>query len=444
MRTRKSAPSKTAQQQQDSDQTPSQSQSQSQPSKTLTPADRPSKTFILPSSRNDDNARFVQLPNPRTGELTRYYFSPDRGVYEFTVVASPGHHARSILFTNNTAGSGNGKSKSNLPDSPSENESAAGSISKTAELLIATPIDILFFMIPLLTDSGPTKGQHGLFQPLGDIIDSHDELPKHLRHVLYHDSFRESLTARVEAICDSVEAGDEKMFRLSETKLLKELLAKGERMVAQGMPVSLEERFVRQALTKPLMAVDRKEPETTAPKIQPPDGGDSQEKEDTPSASTAATTATSTSTPSGAETPATETTTTPDDSSPPEDVTHLLRLSTALSLLKKSYLSDSLCAKIDSMLDAPESPIDFKPLTEYLKHIADLRSEALASRNLGDFSRKRGLEDDDVGESRAEKKRRLEEDEKKQKAAESKGVKDLRKVNTSGMKKMSDFFGKRS
>jgi Ydr279p protein family (RNase H2 complex component). len=47
----------------------------------------------------------------------------------------------------------------------------------------------------------------------------------------------------MEAVCDTVEAGDEKMFRLSEDKLLKELISKAQRLAAQGLPTSLEERF---------------------------------------------------------------------------------------------------------------------------------------------------------------------------------------------------------
>lgn len=51
-------------------------------------------------------------------------------------------------------------------------------------------------------------------------------------------------------------------------------------------------------------------------------------------------------------------------------------------------------------------------------------------------------DDDEAIESRAEKKRKKEEDEKRKKAGESRGVKDLKKVDTTGMKKLSDFFGK--
>lgn len=417
MRTRSAAPSKPAQA----------SEPETTP-KALRPASRPSKTFILPSGTSDD-ARFVQLPNPRSGELTRYYFCPKLGVYEFTVVASPSHHPRSILFAH---GPGDRRSS----EDASGPGPGAGSISKMAELLVATPIDILFLMIPLLSASGRTKG---LFQPLDDIIDSHD-LPKHLRSVLYNSAFREAIQTRVEAVCDSVEAGDEKMFRFNEEKLLTELIAKAERMVAQGIPVSLEERFICQALVTPMMAVKREDPVTSgAASNGAQDNGESPEKQETPSAADM-TTASST-TPSGEDTPVTEPAS--DSQTTPESVVHLLRVSTALDLIKKSYLSQHLCATVDAMLAAPESPIDFKPLTDHLKHIADLRAEALASRSLGDFSRKREA-DDDAAESRADKKRRLEEDEKKKKAGESRGVKDLKKADTSGMKKMSDFFTRAS
>ena len=51
-------------------------------------------------------------------------------------------------------------------------------------------------------------------------------------------------------------------------------------------------------------------------------------------------------------------------------------------------------------------------------------------------------EEDDAVETRAEKKRREEEEVKRKKAGESRGIRDLKKVDTKGMKKMSDFFGK--
>ncbi|KAE8150564.1 ribonuclease H2, subunit B [Aspergillus avenaceus] len=386
-------------------------------------AEIPSKTFILPSSASDE-ARFIQLPNPQTGELTRYFFCPKLGIYEFTVIASSGQSPRSVLFTSNSENSASAERPSNPPKI---------SITKNAQLLVATPIDSLFFLIPLLSPtSSPSKG---LFQPLDDIIDSQDDLPKHFRHILYDEAFRNTLQARAEAICDSVEAGDEKMFRFSEEKLLKELIAKAERMIAQGLPASLEERFVRQALATPLMAVKRDDATTNGASAKGnADGEEPQEDKETPATST------SVSSPSGDSTPMTEPS--PDEPKASDDVARLLRLSTALTFMKESYLPTTLCTKIDGKLSSSESPIDFKPMHDHLKHVAKLRAEAVASRSLGDFDRKRGVDDDEAEDSRAEKKRRKEEEEKRKKTGESRGVRDLKKVNTTGMKKMSDFFTK--
>ncbi|KAJ5584483.1 uncharacterized protein N7459_004283 [Penicillium hispanicum] len=396
--------------------------------KTLTPAEKPSKTFILPASTSD-NARLLSLPNPQSDELTRYFFCPERGLFEFTVVTASSHAPRSVLFTPNSLQSTNASENENAP-------AATASISKKADLLIATPIDSIFFLIPLFTSSA--KSGRSLFQPLDDIIDSNDGLSPHLRHVLYDDVFRSTLLARAEAICDTVEAGEENMFRFSEMKLLKELLGKAERMAANGLPASLEERFIRQALAAPLMSVKRDDVPTSQVSNDGAASSKSEERQDSPS--TVATTATpSVSTPAGESTPVPQ----PlgDESAPSYHIHHLLRISTALSFMKDSYLAQALSSRMDELLASSESPVDFEPLTSRLKELADLRAEALASRTLSDFSRKRSLDDEEV-EARAEKKRRKEEEEKKSKAAESRGVRDLKKVNTTGMKKMSDFFTK--
>ncbi|KAJ5287578.1 hypothetical protein N7478_003264 [Penicillium angulare] len=396
--------------------------------KTLTPAEKPTKTFILPSSPSAD-ARLLSLPNPQSGELRHYFFCPQRGLYEFTVVGAPPYQARSILFTPSAR-----ESSSQTDEAPATPPS---SISKSADLLVATPIDSIFFLVPLLFAS--SKAGQTLFQPLDDIIDSNDDLPPHFRNVLYDDKFRPTLLARAEAICDTVDAGDEKMIRFNESKLLKELIAKSERMTAQGLPVSLEERFIRQALAAPLMSVKR-EDASTSQKLNDNGGEANKPNESSDSPSTTETTTTpSVSTPAGESTPASQ--------PPGEEITsdatiaRLLRISTALSYMKESYISNDLCSRIDKLLASPESPLDFKPLTDRLKELVELRAKAHASRNMSDFTLKRGLDDEEV-ESRAEKKRKKDEEEKKAKASESRGIRDLKKVNTTGMKKMSDFFGK--
>jgi len=377
--------------------------SETEQKKTLTPAEKPSKTFILPSSTSA-NARLLSLPHPQSGELTRYFFCPERGIFEFTVVASPSTSPRSILFTTTRQTTNASPEEETLPQTTT--------IAKKAELLVATPIDPIFFLISLF--SATSKSGQALFQPLDDIIDSNDDLPQHLRNVLYDETFRDTILKRAEAICDTVEAGDEKMLRFSETKLLNELAAKAQRMATQGLPASLEERFVRQPLAPPLMSVKREDALTGQTPIQEDETSTSEDRQDTPS--TVATSATtSVSTPAGESTPVPQ----PSAENPTSDnIVHLQRISTALSFIKDSYIPASLCSRIDELLASPESPLDFKPLTERIKEIAALRAEALASRTLTDFSRKRGLDDEEV-EARAEKKRKKEDEEKKAKAAES-------------------------
>ncbi|AEO64255.1 uncharacterized protein THITE_2037220 [Thermothielavioides terrestris NRRL 8126] len=68
-------------------------------------------------------------------------------------------------------------------------------------------------------------------------------------------------------------------------------------------------------------------------------------------------------------------------------------------------------------------------------------SEAAAARST-DFSRKRATDEEE--DERAEKRRKKEAEEKAKKANMSRGVRELMKVNTSGMKKMSDFFKKKT
>ncbi|KAJ5916505.1 hypothetical protein N7504_000520 [Penicillium tannophilum] len=408
-------------------------QSKSTEQKTLMAAEKPTKTFILPTSTSAD-ARLVSLPNPQSTELNRYFFCPERGLFEFTVVAAPSHQPRSILFT----------PCAREPISVSDIEKptpSTGSITKKADLLVATPIDPVFFLVPLLSPS--SKSGQSLYQPLDDIIDSNDDLPPHLRHVLYDDKFRNTLLSRAEAICDTVDAGDEKMLRFNETKLLKELIAKAERMATQGLPPSLEERFIRQALAAPLMSVKRDDVVTSQTPIAKENDGEtstnSDERQDSPSTMTTTTTTPSVSTPAGESTPVPQPA--GEDSSFAENVARLLRISTALAFMTESYLPKALRTRIDELLAAPESPLDFKPLTDRLKELVELRAEAHSSRTMSDFSRKRGLDDEEV-EARAEKKRKKDEEDKKAKASESRGVRDLKKVNTTGMKKMSDFFGK--
>lgn len=399
----------------------------------------PYKTFILPSKRSD-GGRFLSLPNPASGISHRHFFDPELGLYEFTAVASTQFAPRSILFTSKTR------------DDDSESTKKA-CIAKKAEVFVATPVDVLFFMLPIIAPTDRTSTSK-MFQPLDDILDSQSELSSHLRHILYNHSLRPTIERRMEAVCDTMDAGDERLYRFNDTKLLAELVAKAHRMIDQGLPTSLEQNFIRKALTPPLMSVKREvatvittaiiTSESTASTNFKPDIEDIQELEtvETQSSSTTTVSLTPSGQLPGVSTPATEPPAI-DDLSIPENVARLLRLRIALLFMKDSYLQPHLSSRIDEMLQSPETPIDFKPLDERLKELAELRVQALASRAIGDIGRKRGFEDEDNDSERGAAKRKKEE-EKKAKAAESRAVKELKRVNTAGMKKMSDFFKKKS
>ena len=152
---------------------------------------------------------------------------------------------------------------------------------------------------------------------------------------------------------------------------------------------------------------------------------------ETGSAATDATTAT---------TPVTTPKTDPDT---PSSIPSLLRLKTAFTYITALYVPPVLSLTLASLLETPStSSIDFTPLNTHLAHIAALKSEAAQAHSFTDIGRKRGCDADEgeYGSAAAEKKRKMEEDEKKRKTV-SRGVRDLKKVNVKGMKKMSDFFG---
>ena len=129
----------------------------------------------------------------------------------------------------------------------------------------------------------------------------------------------------------------------------------------------------------------------------------------------------------------------------PEEIVDALRMQTAYTFIIASYVPATLASLLSTKFSSFNSnPLSkhISALTDYLKELNELREKAALSRSLGDFSHKR--EYNEEGEARAEKKRKLEEEEKLKKKNMSQGVKKLMKVDTKGMKKMSDFFKKKT
>lgn len=427
-------------------------------------ASKPPKLFILPGGTSADG-KILSLSNPRTSAPCQYYFCPEKGIYEFTRIAAPTSAYRSWLV-----GSGQklvstrvegelpvtaGKSFTEHCGQSTSSSTAAGEghkksrsmsegyIVKSAELFIATPFDPLFLLLPGLypsSSSAKSIPTRQLFRPGDDILDELAGGSRGLALIISDATTRQNMEARLQTVCDCVEAADERMYRLNDGKLLRELMAKARKMVDVGLPASIEERFVRKALEMPMIAIKHEESSMSqARQSFEETSGSFHEPEPTGTQSSVSTTVSSMSEYSLSTTATTigEQATSPAS----ECVTDLLRLRTSFTFISSAYVPAHLSLMLDAMLLEPACSVDFKPLHEYLAHIARTRAEVLSSRSLSDFSRKRSMnEDDEAAETRAEKKRKKEDEEKRKKAGESRGVKDLKRVDTSGMRKLSDFF----
>jgi len=431
----------------------------------------PPKLFILPKDTSEQ-ARIITLDNPATSKPNRYFICPEKGLYEFTNVVAAISSPRSWLLarpsdSHTTDSDTKRREKSNYFESSEDGSLSvfsSGYVAKNPDLFVATPIDILFLLLPILSPiaAESVRGmQKQMFLTLDDHLDSTTTSSLHLKSTFQHQSMRDLAERRMRTVCDTVEAGEEIMYRISTEKLLQELLGKARRMVIKGLPASLEERFVRQTLQKPMFTITSEESELKNDRTE--EAKADMVAEDTWSqnsstessartsqtlsefqTSTATTSQSSfTSTPTAEEidNKASSTSANPEIDAPP-GIPELLRIRTALDFILSSYLPPHLKAAITKVLES-NTIIDFTPLNSHLAHLSELRAEALALRSISaNLSYKRHMEDDDeAAQAREEKKRKKEEEEKRRKA-ESRGVKELRKVDVSGMRKLSEWFGK--
>ncbi|KIV95248.1 hypothetical protein PV10_02923 [Exophiala mesophila] len=393
------------------------------------PADTKSsslKHFILPTALSD-KARFLVLNHPQSSTPERFLFCPERGLFQFTKVTSQDPH--SILLAGADAHT------SDEADALSK-----GHISKAAELFVAAPFDLAFILLALLRPSS-LKSNQTLFHPLDDILEQHIQENRHLRYIFNHG--RPLLESAMAKFCDSIDAGDEQMFRPSDDKTIQMLMQKVDSVIKQGLPASLEDKFVKRKLDIPLLSVKREDTTLSSRSDDQVVEDSSPAVENADSQSSTASTAPSTVFSEVSVTATTSSTSSDPSDDIPEKLYHSQKQNVVLDFILVSYFSDTVAEHLKSRMRATNSAIDFTSLDEHLKRIASMKLEAASARSIGDFSRKRGLDDDEAAELREEKRRKQEEDEKKKKAGESRGVRDLKKVNVTGMKKMSDFFAKK-
>ncbi|KAM0714368.1 hypothetical protein Q7P37_010155 [Cladosporium fusiforme] len=413
--------------------------------KQLAPSvERPPHVFILPKGASPE-ARIISLPTPASSSPSRYFICPEKGFYEFTQITTAKKACKSwLLAPPHDAPVGNAKDES-TEDGVTQQQDEGYVLSKP-DMFIATPVDPLFVLLPLLAN-----GETGSYLTFSDYVyTTENQDLAQLQQLLRQSTFiklEKIMEQRMEAMCDCLDMGDgeDKMYQLSTPKLVAELASKAKNMAKNGLPAAMEERFVKQTLEVPVLSIKR---EDSSISIAADDATPEAFTGNTPNATseeTSQATSTSTTPADSQTTAATSVTSTPpnDKANASDETLSLLRIRTALDFLTVSYVPENMRASVQDALKSPTSPVDFTPLTKHLDQIADLKKQAQALRSLSDnISRKRGPDDDEDAMDKAEAKRKKKEEDEIKKKNTSRGVQQLAKANTSGMKKLSSFFTK--
>lgn len=379
----------------------------------------PPQVFILPKD-SSPHARIITLPDPVNASPTRYFVCPDRGFHEFTRITGPKRACRSWLLAPDR------EALVDADKTPCDD----GHILQSPTMFIATPIDPLLLMLPILWSGPDSAAEWGtLHDRLFLSASSADYAQLHTMLKSRHGGKRLQalLGARVNTVCQSVRMSEDEdaTYCLHLEKLASMLVAKARRVMQAKLPASLEEVYVKRALEVPELSMRRKESGLSI----------------APDANSATT--------EGAEQIELSKKDSFVDTEEPQkasasDVAALMRLRIALDYILAAYVPPSLRTALEAS-HFINPLVDFAPLTQHLAHIQKLRSEATALRGISDnISRKRSAIDGDDEEAieRAEAKKRKKEAEDLRKKNESRGVKKLGKVDVSGMKKMSSFFTK--
>lgn len=379
----------------------------------------PPRLCVLPKGLSD-HARIISLP--RKLSMARYVLCPERGCFEFTTVGGD-KTCQSWLVTSPNLGE----------VEPHVEEEAY--ILREPRLLVATPIDPLFLILPMMAAADAKCP--GVFRTITDIL--YDEATTRwqaLRQLLVDSQWHsivQQLEMAVAEVSELLSLGDEEdaTYRLSSSKLAACLLQKAIRAAEESFPASLEERFVKQAVELPICDVvvyqDAIESNDSRGSTHPTDAS-----EDTLDSRTTA----------GPGTTAAASVADPTSSriEPTENLNSLLRVRTTFDFMLRSYIPPGLHQQINDALSELNGILDFAPLVKYEAQLASRRTELQALRTLSDnISRKRKLEDEEAADKAEEKRRRKEEEEARKKSV-SHGVKKLMKADTSGMKKLSSFF----
>ena len=384
--------------------------------KSLESEDDIHRICILPKTVKN-GTRIVYLPHPATSASAAFVFCHDTGrIFELTKVSAPKAAARSWLISADQTTS---VDNAETPFAPS-GSLQKGYVIKHADALVATPFDPVFLLLRLFP-VGKSQERNS-FRLGDDYLELFSEQDPAMARLLRSERFSKNVLKRFECICESQDIGDEKVYKPSNEKLARVLVEKACRMVSStAWPASMDEGVVKKELDIPSISV------RTVTYV------DTTADDQVPNASAA---------PVTQETP--QTTSQLDVDSGVIDV---MRMRKALEYLLSAYVPKALRDDIemlfkDDKIKSITPLLDPTLLQAHLDKIKAAKAEAMALRSLSDnISRKRGADDEEQADARAEKKRKKEEEDKKAKS-ESRNLKQLKKVDTTGMKKLSSFFTK--
>ena len=384
--------------------------------KSLESEDDIHRVCILPKTAGN-GTRIVYLPHPNTSAPAAFVFCHETGrIFELTQVSAPKAAARSWLISADQTMS---EGEAAVAPAPS-GSLQKGYIIKHADALVATPFDPVFLLLRLFP-VGKSQERNS-FRLGDDYLELLSEQNPAMARLLRSEHFSKNMLKRFDCVCESQDIGDDKVYKPSNEKLARVLVEKACQMVSStAWPASMDEGVVKKELDIPSIPVRIVTPvDTTA--------------DDQAANASAA--------PGTGETPQTASQLDIDSG-----VIDVMRMRKALEYLLSAYVPKALRDDME-MLFKDDKIKSITPLLEptllqaHLDKIKAAKAEAMALRLLSDnISRKRGANDEEQADARAEKKRKKEEEDKKAKS-ESRNLKQLKKVDTTGMKKLSSFFTK--
>ncbi|KZV69958.1 hypothetical protein PENSPDRAFT_608011 [Peniophora sp. CONT] len=201
-------------------------------------------TQQLDTTRNA-RASFLRLPHPRTSVPT--LFLP----YRRTASTSTSKYEWDILEVQSVSPPG---PRSWFLDEPGE-----GAVVADGKLLVMTPIDPAFILIPLLLAVRPADNGAGMFRPLDEVFDgAHEKVENVTEEDLASLINLDCVAGAMRRICDVQDVTPElAVFRYSESKLLEYLRKKTARL-AEPRVSEISKTIVR-SLAKDGLMDDGKE-----------------------------------------------------------------------------------------------------------------------------------------------------------------------------------------